>query len=410
MSFAIVLPALGESVSEATITRWLKEEGDPVSVGEPIVEVSTDKVDSEVAATVAGTLQTIVVSEGVTVEVGNVLAMIATSDDDSVPAANPSAMQAVHHDETATPATTAPDVAPRPRILSPLVRSLAREKGIDTRGIRGSGHGGRIRKSDILALVSDTAALPGAHAGEEAGRGTAPMTPTDAGTIPMSRLRRTIAQRAVQSLLTTAQLTTVLEVDVTGIDAIRQRERDSFVQRTGVKLSLLPYFAVAATRALREFPIINSRIEGDTIVLPERENINIAVDTEKGLYSPVVKNASDLDVEGFAIGIHSVSDRARSGQLTADDLTGGTFTITNTGSRGAMFDTPIVFLPQVATLGVGVVTRRPVVVFDGLREGIGIRSMVHLALSYDHRVIDGADASRYLTAIKRYLEPENFTV
>ncbi len=410
MSMPITLPALGESVSEATITRWLKKVGESVEAGEAIVEVSTDKVDTEVSATSSGTLESIAVPEGETVAVGTVLAVIETSEDAAVPNASQDGPTPLPPATPHSPTVTASETPAVNTFLSPLVRALVREHGTDIATIQGSGLGGRIRKADVLAVVSQVANGSGSSENEASDPHATLASASRGDIIPMTRLRRTIAERAVQSLVTSAQLTTVIEVDVTAIDTLRKKERDSFAQRTGVKLTLLPFFAVAATRALREFPIINSRIDGDTIVLPGREHVNIAVDTEKGLYNPVIKNASDLDVEGFARAIHSVASRARTGELGADDLTGGTFTITNTGSRGALFDTPIVFLPQVAILGVGVVTRRPVVVSDGLNEGIGIRSMVHVALSYDHRVIDGADASRYLTALKDHLESGNFTV
>ena len=415
MIHPIVLPALGESVSEATITRWLKKPGDAVTIGEPIVEVSTDKVDTEVSSTHTGTVESITVAEGDTVSVGVVLANV--SDDEHVLAAsNVLAGPQVSKDPDTV--TSLPEVRPAAKkdFLSPMVRRLGRETGLDPREIRGTGEGGRVRKSDILSAASGEGTYPTAPQGEEheAPSKNQPDSATSQSaehqTVPLSRLRRVIAKRAVESLVTTAQLTTIVEVDVTNVDTVRKKRRDGFAARTGVKLTFLPFFAVAATRALRDFPIIGSRLEDDNIVFPAESHVNFAVDTDRGLYSPVVKNAAELDVEGFALAIHEVAERARKDQLTLDDQVNGIFTITNTGSRGALLDTPIVFLPQVAILGVGAVTRKPVVVSDSSGEGISIRSMAYLALSYDHRIIDGADASRYLSAVKGYLEGGEFSV
>jgi 2-oxoglutarate dehydrogenase E2 component (dihydrolipoamide succinyltransferase) len=413
MSVTIVMPALGESVSEGTVTRWLKTVGDAVELGEPLVEVSTDKVDTEVVATAAGVIESLLVQIDETVDIGTPIATltVATSDlaegDSTANAAPASADPAVNappapregpaasSSEAAPPAPRSDGSTRRP-YYSPLVRRLLADHVIDPSVVVGTGVGGRVRRDDVLALVRAQ------DAGVASGSG---------GTlVPLSRLRRVIAAKAVESMMSTAQLTTVVEVDVTRVDRLRQAHKESFRLRTGIGLSFLPFFAVAATQALRQHPIINARIDGDNLVYPAAEHVGFAVDTEKGLYSPVVHDASKLGIEEFARAIDDLASRAREGRLAPDDLTGATFTITNTGSRGALFDTPVVFLPQVAILGTGVVTRRPVVLSRAGEDFIAVRSMVYLALSYDHRAVDGADAARYLKVVKDRLEAGEFTV
>jgi 2-oxoglutarate dehydrogenase E2 component (dihydrolipoamide succinyltransferase) len=287
--------------------------------------------------------------------------------------------------------------------VTPIVRKFATDQGVDLSSVTGTGIGGRIRKEDVLHAVPATGILapvkPRTPLTTSALRGT---------TVPMSRLRKVVAERAVQSMQQTAQLTTVVEVDITRVAQLRERTKGDFQQKKGIKLSFMPFFAVAAAEALQAFPIINASVDGDNIVYPAHENMSIAVDTDRGLLTPVIRNAGDLDIAEFAAAIDDVATRTRENALKPDELAGGTFTLTNTGSRGALFDTPVVFLPQLAILGTGVVTRRPVVVTAEGQDFIAVRSMVYLALSYDHRIIDGADAARFLGAMKERLEEGDF--
>lgn len=283
------------------------------------------------------------------------------------------------------------------------MRKLANEKGVALDGISGTGVGGRIRKQDVLAAAAGGASAPAAPAAP-----ALEVSPLRGTTVPMTRLRKVVAERAVVSMNSTAQLTTVVEADVTKIAALRNEVKDEFLAKTGTKLSFMPFFALAATEALQAYPIINATVEGDNIVYPETENLSIAVDTERGLLTPVIRNAGDLDIAGLAKEIADLAERTRDNKLKPDELAGGTFTLTNTGSRGALFDTPVVFLPQVAILGTGVVTKKPVVVSADGTDAIAVRSTVYLALSYDHRIIDGADAARFLGAVKARLEGGDF--
>jgi len=451
----VVLPALGESVTEGTVTRWLKKVGDSVSVDEPLVEISTDKVDTEIPSPVAGVIQQILVKEDETVAVGAVLAVVG---DGAAAAATPAAAPApvtstppaapvapvapvsppvvpapvsaiatpVVPAPVAPPAPPAPVAAPAipvvsapvvappvstqgtdsdPNYVTPIVRKLASDLGVNLANVRGTGVGGRIRKEDVEAAGaqpshSPTAAQVTAPAVASALRGTRE---------PMTRLRRVLAERAVASMQQTAQLTSVVEVDVTNVANLRDRTKNDFLAKTGVKLSFMPFFTLAAAEALRAHPKINSSAEGDQIVYHDGENISFAVDTERGLLTPVIRNTASLSIAQLAKQIADLADRTRNNQLKPDELSGGTFTVTNTGSRGALFDTPVVFLPQSAILGTGIVTKRPAVVLDASgNEAIAIRSMVYLALSYDHRIIDGADAARYLTDVKQRLEEGRF--
>ncbi|MDR6613580.1 2-oxoglutarate dehydrogenase dihydrolipoamide succinyltransferase (E2 component) [Leifsonia sp. 1010] len=290
--------------------------------------------------------------------------------------------------------------------MTPIVRKLANEQGVDLSTVTGTGVGGRIRKEDILSAAAPAAAQGGAPAAEAA---PAPeVSPLRGTTQPMSRLRKVVAERAVVSMQSTAQLTSVVEVDVTKVAALRDRVKGDFLAKTGVKLSFLPFFALAAAEALKTYPVINATVDGDSIVYPDHENMSIAVDTERGLLTPVVRNASELDIAGLAKEITDLAERTRDNRLKPDELAGGTFTLTNTGSRGALFDTPVVFLPQVAILGTGIVTKKPVVISADGTDSIAIRSTVYLALSYDHRIVDGADAARFLVAVKNRLEGGNF--
>ncbi len=451
----VVLPALGESVTEGTVTRWLKKVGDTVAVDEPLVEVSTDKVDTEIPSPVAGVVQQILVQEDETIEVGAVLAIVGEgAAPEAAPAApaepvasapaapevpaaaptppappapvaaapaTPPAPPAPVSAPPAPPAPVAPPapaapVAPAapaasesdPNYVTPIVRKLASDLGVDLTKVQGTGIGGRIRKEDVVAAGSQPAVQapaaqpPAAQAPVESSalRGTSE---------PMTRLRKVLAERAVASMQQSAQLTTVVEVDVTAIAQLRDRVKADFLAKTGNKLSFMPFFTLAAAEALRAHPKINSTVEGENIVYHDGENISFAVDTERGLLTPVLRNTASMTISQLAAQIADMAERTRNNQLKPDELAGGTFTVTNTGSRGALFDTPVVFLPQSAILGTGIVTKRPAVVKDAAgNEAIAIRSMVYLALSYDHRIIDGADASRYLADVKTRLEAGAF--
>ncbi|MFV0253985.1 MAG: 2-oxoglutarate dehydrogenase, E2 component, dihydrolipoamide succinyltransferase [Beutenbergiaceae bacterium] len=445
---AVTLPALGESVTEGTVTRWLKAVGEQVAVDEPLLEVSTDKVDTEVPSPVAGTVQEIMVGEDETVEVGTELAYIgsdapapapeptpapapepAAEPEAAAPAPAPSAPPAPAPappappaPEPAPPAPSAPVPAAAPATpepsgsyATPLVRKLASDLGISLDAVTGSGVGGRIRKQDVIdaadaakasaaPAVAAPAAAPSAAVAAEL-----PVSPLRGTREKMSRLRKIIASRMVESLQTAAQLTTVLEVDVTKVARLRARAKEDFAAREGSKLTFLPFFTLAAAEALKAFPKINASIDGDEIVYHGSENIGIAVDTERGLVVPVIHDAGDLNIGGIARKISDLATRTRTNKVTPDDLGGGTFTITNTGSGGALFDTPIFVPPQVAIMGVGTIVKRPVVVIDADgAEVIAVRSMVYISLSYDHRLVDGADAARFLTAVKNRLETGAF--
>ncbi len=501
MSESVSLPALGESVTEGTVTRWLKKVGDRVEVDEPLLEVSTDKVDTEIPSPVAGIVEQILVQEDETVEVGTALVTIgdgsgggeapaAPEAEAPAPAAEaapeqaaPAAPQAAPAPPTAAPvaeqsapapapveqqapaappqpaapvipapqptptetavpsteqsvaaeqpapveqqtpaapeqpaAAPAPTPAPAPPAgdaphagyVTPIVRKLAHEQGVDLSAVTGTGVGGRIRKQDVLDAATSAAAPVAPEAPAAGPRERVATSPLRGTTVPMSRLRKVVAERAVVSMQTLAQLTTVVEVDVTKVAALRDRVKGDFQAKTGVKLSFLPFFTLAAAEALRAFPIINSTVDGDSIVYPDHENISIAVDTERGLLTPVIRDAGELDIAQLAQQIADLAARTRDNKLKPDELAGGTFTVTNTGSRGALFDTPIVFLPQSAILGTGIVTKKPVVVSEDGGDAIAIRSTVYLALSYDHRIIDGADAARFLGAVKERLEAADF--
>lgn len=427
----ISMPALGESVSEGTVTRWLKNVGDSVAVDEALLEVSTDKVDTEIPSPVAGILLAIDVPIDTTVAVGARLALIGASGSAPVAApATPVVAPVVAAAVTpppvapvvATPvvaasaapvAVSAPISQPADAYVTPLVRKLASELGVNLASVKGTGIGGRIRREDVeqaapapVVAVSEAplAAAPAAAAVRTSAPAIA-VSPLRGTTVTMSRLRKVIAARMVESLQVSAQLTTVIEVDVTKIARLRDKSKASFEAREGVKLSFLPFFAVATCEALKQHPVLNSSVEGDQITYHGAEHLGIAVDTERGLLVPVISNAGDLNMGGIARKISDLAARTRDNKVTPDELGGGTFTLTNTGSRGALFDTPIINQPQVAILGLGAIVKRPMVVRgeDG-GETIAIRSMVYLGLSYDHRVVDGADAARFLVTLKERLE------
>ncbi|MEX8031652.1 2-oxoglutarate dehydrogenase, E2 component, dihydrolipoamide succinyltransferase [Microbacterium sp. 20-116] len=437
-STEVKLPELGESVTEGTVTRWLKAVGDDVAVDEPLLEISTDKVDTEIPSPIAGTLQEILVQEDETVNVGAALARIGSG---AAPAAQPEAPAPAAEEkpveqpaaeqkpaEQPAPAAEEKPAAPAPAAekpveqapaassnddityVTPLVRRLAQQQGVDLASVKGSGVGGRIRKEDVLKAAEAAKSAPAAAPAAAAPAAAAPVevSPLRGTTQKMSRLRKVIAERAVASMQATAQLTTVVEVDVTKLAALRDRMKGEFQQKTGDKLSFLPFFAIAAIEGLKAYPIINSTVEGDEIVYPAHENVSIAVDTERGLLTPVVKDAGDKNIAQLAREIADLAARTRDNKLKPDELAGGTFTLTNTGSRGALFDTPIVFLPQSAILGLGAVVKKPGIVSVDGKDAIAVRSYVYLALSYDHRIIDGADAARFLGTVKARLEAAQF--
>ncbi|WP_263730321.1 2-oxoglutarate dehydrogenase, E2 component, dihydrolipoamide succinyltransferase [Cellulomonas sp. SG140] len=450
------LPALGESVTEGTVTRWLKQVGDSVEVDEPLLEISTDKVDTEVPSPFAGTVQQILVQEDETAQVGAVLAVIGSGAAAAAPAPSTPEPQAATPAPASAPAPApatapAPSAAPAPApspapvpaapvpavsapaveqtasgaYLTPLVRKLAAEKGVDTAALRGTGVGGRIRKEDVLEAaaraeaeraeaarraVEQAAAPAAAPAAAAAAPATVPaVSPLRGTTEKASRLRQIIAERMVEALHTQAQLTTVVEVDVTKVARLRARAKDSFKAREGVNLTFLPFFVLAAVEALKAYPKVNGVLEGNQITYHGSENVGIAVDTERGLVVPVIRDAGDLNLAGVARKIADLAGRTRANKVGPDELSGATFTVTNTGSGGAVIDTPIVPGGTSAILGTGAIVKRPVVVAgeDGA-DVIAIRSMCYLCLSYDHRLVDGADASRYLMAIKRRIEEGAF--
>jgi pyruvate dehydrogenase E2 component (dihydrolipoamide acetyltransferase) len=527
MSVSVSMPQLGESVTEGTVTRWLKKEGERVEVDEPLLEVSTDKVDTEIPSPASGILRAISVDEDETVAVGAQLAVIedsetsgsAASADDSPPAAAapqsssqgqpapaassfgsqpnyaPPAQPAPPAPAPSAPASQAPGYAPPPAYgapspaygqpsqaaphveaqpsapsdqngsavapasggqaasgeeypaptplpaggdapyVTPLVRKLAAEHAVNLEDVTGTGVGGRIRKQDVIeASRAQRAAQPAPPAQPETPQPQSPQPAQETRTyqetqpapaaaarptvVPsslrgttqrMSRPRQVIAQRMVESLHVSAQLTTVVEADVTAIARLRDRAKDDFEAREGVKLTFLPFFALAAVEALKVHPKLNAVIDGDQVTYHDAEHVGIAVDTERGLMVPVIHSAGDLNIGGLARKIGDLAQRTRSGHVGPDELAGGTFTLTNTGSRGALFDTPIINQPQVAVLGTGTVVKRPVVVTDpAFGEVIAVRSMVYLALTYDHRLVDGADAARFLNTVKSRLEEGAF--
>ena len=431
----VTMPALGESVTEGTVTRWLKNVGDQVTVDEALLEVSTDKVDTEIPSPASGTLVSIDVAVDSTVAVGARLAVIGGSGAavaTPAPVAPVVPVVAAPVVVTPPPAPVAPVVAApvvaapvvaAPVVsqvsnddayVTPIVRKFAAENNVDLSKVKGTGIGGRIRKEDVLAAAPKAAAAfqsaPVASA-PVAAASAAPVavSPLRGTTVTMSRLRKVIAERMLESLHVSAQLTTVIEVDVTAISRLRDRAKASFEAREGTKLSYLPFFAVAVCEALKQHPVLNASVNGDQITYHAAEHLGIAVDTERGLLVPVIRDAGDLNMGGVARKITDVAARTRDNKISPDELGGGTFTITNTGSRGALFDTPIINQPQVAILGLGAVVKRPMVMkgTDG-GETIAVRSMVYLGLSYDHRIVDGADAARFLVTLKDRLEGGRF--
>ena len=448
---SVLMPELGESVTEGTVTRWLKKVGDPVAADEPLVEVSTDKVDTEIPSPTAGTLLSITAAEDVTVPVGGELGKIGTAGvapPVPQPAAAPPpapeptppvvaapvvaapvvaapvvAAPVVAAPVVAAPVVAAPVVAAPPSddpgpYVTPLVRKLAAENGVDLASVKGTGVGGRVRKQDVLA------AAEARKAPTAAASAAAPVAPTVAAnaaasplahlrgtTVKASRIRQLTARKTRESLLASAQLTQTHEVDMTKIVTLRSRAKKEFAEREGVNLTYLPFIARAVIDALKAHPNINASYNEETseITYYDAEHLGFAVDTEQGLLSPVVHNAGDLSLAGLARAVNDIAARARSGDLKPDELSGGTFTITNIGSQGALFDTPILVPPQAAMLGTGAIVKRPRVIIDEAgNESIGVRSICYLPMTYDHRLIDGADAGRFLTTVRRRLEDGAF--
>ncbi|OMG38594.1 2-oxoglutarate dehydrogenase, E2 component, dihydrolipoamide succinyltransferase [Actinomyces naeslundii] len=440
----VTMPALGESVTEGTVSSWLKAVGDTVEANEPLLEVATDKVDTEVPSPASGVLLEIRVPEDETVEVGTVLAIIgdpsaapatapapAATPQAPAPAAEPVPAPAPAASSAPAPAATAAPAAAAPvssgatgSYVTPIVRKLAKDKGVDLSTVTGTGVGGRIRKQDVeaAAKAAEEARAAAAAAAAPASQESAPAaaakpapakpevdTTLRGRTEKMSRLRQVIAERMIDSLQTSAQLTTVVEVDVTRVAALRARAKNDFLAKNGTKLTFLPFFVQAATEALKAHPKINASIEGKNVTYHDVEHVGIAVDTPRGLLVPVVKNAGDLNIPGLAKRINDLAARTRDNKVNPDELSGSTFTITNTGSGGALFDTPIINQPEVAILGLGAIQRQPRVIKDADGgEVIAIRSVCYLALSYDHRLVDGADAARYLMTVKKRLEEGDF--
>ena len=443
----VTMPALGESVTEGTVSSWYKAVGDTIEADEPLVSVATDKVDTDVPSPVSGVVIKLLVPEDETVDVGTPIAIIGAPGATPVPAA-PVAAEPTPAPAPVAPAAAPTPVAPAPAVatepapaavaepapsvvtnsayVTPLVRKLAREKGVDLSTVTGSGVGGRIRKEDVEAKAAQIAAEKAAQEAAAKAAVQAPVAPAPASAKPaaakpavdttlrgktekMSRLRQVISTRMIESLQTSAQLTTVVEVDVTRIASLRARAKNAFLAANSTKLTFLPFFVQAATEALKAHPKLNASINGKEVTYHAVEHIGIAVDTPRGLLVPVVKNAGDLNIPGLAKRINDLAARTRDNQVNPQELSGSTFTITNTGSGGALFDTPIINQPEVAILGLGAITKQPRVVRDADgNETIGIRSVCYLALSYDHRLVDGADAARYLMTVKKRLEEGDF--
>lgn len=481
MSYTVQMPALGESVTEGTVTRWLKQVGEHVQDDEPLLEVSTDKVDTEIPSPQAGTLHRIVAGEDETVEVGGDLAVIepggatdragpaATGtqtgaslaapvqerpSDPQLPAqpgiAEGSAGDEVRRDTSAAglpngSANTDTEIASLSSdddaragspYATPLVRKFASERGVDLSAVAGTGAGGRIRKQDVEKVVAErqnhgdkaVGTAPPQPRPETPAEGVSgpvqrPVAPPSAASqsdeaIPgtkqkMSQRRVTIAKRMVESLQVSAQLTTVVEVDLTRVARLRERAKDDFQRREGVKLSFLPFMALATIKALKAHPGVNASVdvEQGEITYHGAEHLGVAVDSPAGLLVPVIPDAGNLNLGGLARKIADVADRTRENEIAPDELSGGTFTITNTGSRGALIDTPIINQPQVGILGTGAVVKKPAVVTDAEGgDSFAVRSMSYLSLSYDHRIVDGADAARFLNTVKSWVEAGAFEV
>ena len=432
----VVLPVLGESVTEGTVSRWLKAVGETIEVDEPLLEVSTDKVDTEIPSPVAGTLLEIRVGEDETAAVGAVLALVgdaatappAPAATAPTPAPVASAAPSEPTDASHAPAPAAPVTARRASAdegvyVTPLVRKLAAEHGVSLSSVQGTGVGGRIRKQDILDAAEATKKAASAPAPTALAEAPAPAAAPQVAAVSedaaklrgttekLSRMRKVIAERMTESLRVASQLTATVEVDVTAISKLRKVAKDEFKKREGASLSYLPFITKATIEALKAMPTLNASadFEAGTVTYASQENIGIAVDTDRGLMVPVIHDAGDLNLAGLAKRIGDLAARTRAGKVGPDELSGGTFTITNYGSAGTLFDTPIINLPQVAILGTGALVKRPVVVTDALGgDTIAIRDMMYLSLTYDHRLIDGAKAAHFLSLVKARLEAGDF--
>ncbi|MDY6050699.1 MAG: 2-oxoglutarate dehydrogenase, E2 component, dihydrolipoamide succinyltransferase [Corynebacterium sp.] len=417
----VEMPELGESVTEGTITTWLKKVGDHVDMDEPLLEVSTDKVDTEIPSPVAGTVVEILAQEDETVDVGTVIARIGDGSAAPAPEPKQEAPAAPAPEPKAEPAPAAP--APKPaaapapatansgQYVTPLVRKLAREYNVDLSQVSGTGIGGRIRKQDVMAVVNGDGTAAAAPAARESAKGVDPAKAALRGTTQkVNRIRQITAAKTRESLATTAQLTQVHEVDMTKVWDLRAQTKEAFKEKYGINLTFLPFFAKAAVEALVAHPNVNASYNPETTEMTYHGQVNlaIAVDTEQGLLSPVIHNAQDLSLPELAQAIVDIADRARTSKLKPNDLVGGTFTITNIGSNGALTDTPILVPPQAAMIGTGAITKRPVVVNENGVDGIAIRNMVFLPMTYDHQVVDGADAGRFMTTVRDRLETGNF--
>ena len=429
MPTKVIMPQMGESVAEGTVTKWLKKVGDRVERDEPLLEISTDKVDAEIPSPAAGVLSKILVKENETVAVNTVVAVLDGEGESVEPPGASTVVEAHATTPPASsrvavplseskPATEAAPAAPEALVVqraeevrsSPLVRRLARERNVDLTRVRGTGLGGRVSKKDVLAYLAGKApaAAPAAAVSQAPsavpGPTQAPATPVvftgPTLIVPMTPMRKQIAEHMAASRRTSAHVSTVFEVEMTTVSDIRARHAEEFERRNGIKLTYTPFFVRAAVEAIREFPILNSSVEGSNIIYKRAINIGVAVALETGLIVPVIKRADENNFLGVARAVQDLAERARSKHLSVDDVQGGTFTITNPGIFGSLFGTPIINQPQVAILGVGAIEKRAVVRGDA----IAIRSMVYLALSFDHRIIDGAIADQFMGRVKQRLE------
>jgi pyruvate dehydrogenase E2 component (dihydrolipoamide acetyltransferase) len=412
----VVMPQMGESIFEGTITKWLKKPGDKVQRDEPLFEISTDKVDAEIPAPASGVLQEIKVSEGNTVQVNTVVGVIGDGSGASAStpakvaasAPSPAAPVPVKKEAIAPPPTPAASASEDEEDSdvrsSPLVRKLAREHNVDLAKVSGTGTGGRVTKQDVLDFVEHRTTSPAAAPTSRQASTPAPaVIPGDL--VPMSQMRKIIAQRMIESRRTSAHVHCMFEVDMTRIVSLRNKLKNGFEQRHGARLTFMPFFVRAAIIALQQYPIVNSSLEGDSIRYHKHVNAGIAVALDRGLIVPVLKNADELNFLGLQRGITDLGERARSKKLLPTDVEGATFTITNPGQFGAVFGLPIINQPNVAIMGVGGITKQPLVITDkDGTDSIAIRSVVHLTLGYDHRIIDGAVADQFMALVKKTLE------
>jgi 2-oxoglutarate dehydrogenase E2 component (dihydrolipoamide succinyltransferase) len=433
MNTKVIMPQLGESVYEGTLTKWLKKTGDPVVKDEPLFEVSTDKVDSEIPAPASGILDEILVDEGTTIKIDTVVAVIRESAGDGDAGGEEPGEETAREPaaETGTEAggeagkiveegaeaaggkakedSAAPSIRPQSLLASPLVRKIARENGVDLADVSGTGLEGRITKDDLEKHLSRVGAARPAAPAAGGGAGGAAAAPEsgpggsagdDAETVPMTPMRRAIAERMVESKRTSAHVNTMFEIDMSAIVRLRQARKEDFLKREGIPLTYTPFFAKALVESVRNFPVFNSSVSGDAIVYKKGIHLGIAVALEAGLIVPVVRAAHLKNFTGIALAIHDLAERARTKRLKPEEVQNGTITLTNPGIYGSLFGTPVINQPQVAILGIGAITKRPVVIDDA----IAIRSMAYLSLSFDHRVIDGAVADQFMADLKARLE------